>query len=713
MSVATHELRVDLDNDELFTSGESVASAVDGPAGATLLKFTRGRSAARLLAQPAAGTFEFAVKNQDGTYDPGSNLTAGRRVRYRATFGGVTYAMFMGRLDLPEQIVGGDFQHYVKCTGYGSLATLVGKKISTALYESTATGALIAAVLDAAAYPKNAGGYLLDLTPSGYWPLGEASGNALDLSGNGNNGTVTIGAGVRDAAALDDAGDGAIDFDGAATKIIITAAAVIDNVWDGGGSVAFLWKPGSTGAPQILVGKRTGGGSGWYFMQDGLGLLTLHHDFSTTAGTWYLPTALTVGTPYLVVLTYNADAVANDPTLYLVNLTTGVLTTPVLTEFSTPVGTRLSDAAADLGIGHLNSASYADGMLDEVALFTTALTAAQVKAWAARCLNAPRHLDAGQTVPSFWWADKADALQAIVKIVNSEGPGAALYDDGSGAIVFKNRHAILTEARSTVDQYTFRTAEGGAEPLCGFRYEHGLRDKILTASATVKVRTAKSLGVAWSLGGTLNLAAGETRQVVARTSTGDPMKAAVTPVVTTDYTVASGSVSSVSLDRTSGAEIIISITAGTSATSITGLQLRAQQVSVDSVTTVRDQHGNTGDDLPSYTLPILEEVDVDDAQAFVDSVVGSYEDGRPRGTLVVEGIEGDTRMEAALSLDVHDRVRVIDSATNTDKDYYVHQITIELIAPNRLRATFAIEEALAEDFGIWDAGLWDSARWAA
>ncbi len=38
--------------------------------------------------------------------------------------------------------------------------------------------------------------YALSLNPVGYWPMGEASGDALDGSTNSNDGTVTIGTGA-------------------------------------------------------------------------------------------------------------------------------------------------------------------------------------------------------------------------------------------------------------------------------------------------------------------------------------------------------------------------------------------------------------------------------------------------------------------------------------------------------------------------------------
>lgn len=73
---------------------------------------------------------------------------------------------------------------------------------------------------------------VLAKSPAGYWPLSESSGNALDLSGNGNDGTVTIGAGVRGARSLLNDGMGSsIDFDGSATFITSPIADTSTTNW--------------------------------------------------------------------------------------------------------------------------------------------------------------------------------------------------------------------------------------------------------------------------------------------------------------------------------------------------------------------------------------------------------------------------------------------------------------------------------------------------
>lgn len=86
-----------------------------------------------------------------------------------------------------------------------------------------------------------------------------------------------------------------------------------------------------------------------------------------------------------------------------------------------------------------------------------------------------RNLDQGGTVVPYWWADGEDAFDAAVKVVNSEGPGAALFTDGQGRIIFHDRHHRLLDVLSTTSQATFR--DTGVDPkYVDLSYNSGWRD---------------------------------------------------------------------------------------------------------------------------------------------------------------------------------------------------------------------------------------------
>lgn len=207
---------------------------------------------------------------------------------------------------------------------------------------------------------------VLARNPAGYWPLSHRAGNMLDLSANGNDGTVTLGAGRRDAEPLiAGADDRSMDFDGADTNVQVTDVAVLQNLWDGGGALEFVIQPRSDGESSFghIVWK------GWrafvQFEAGGVMAVEFNMPHSTTEGQWGT-TALLVANdrPSHVLITYDADAVGNDPAIYVDGVSAAI------TENQAPVGTRTTDVANNLHLGN-NSASLAtfDGLIAKVALY--------------------------------------------------------------------------------------------------------------------------------------------------------------------------------------------------------------------------------------------------------------------------------------------------------------------------------------------------------
>lgn len=327
-----------------------------------------------------------------------------------------------------------------------------------------------------------------------------------------------------------------------------------------------------------------------------------------------------------------------------------------------------------------------------------------------------RDLDMGKTTLLYWWLDNEDAMTALVTLLNTEGPGAAVFEGADGAIVFRNRHSRVTDASSTTPQATFR--DSGVEPLIDmpFSYDPGLKDVVNVCTIEVNGRTTQAAQEIWALGSTVTLAPGEVRSYVARggsvrdTTTGQyigPFTGAITPTTGGgDYVVASGSLSSVTLDRTSGASVTMTLTAGASGASITGLRLRAQPVTVDSTTVVSNtidasasiaSHGTL-----SYKLAVRPEIAVNVAQDFANAVVGYYQDGRTTASVTLMANGDDARMAAALSLDIGHRVRVSEASTPVDAEMYVDRIEHRVLSPSIHFTTFGLEEADAGAYFVID-----------
>jgi hypothetical protein len=195
-----------------------------------------------------------------------------------------------------------------------------------------------------------------------------------------------------------------------------------------------------------------------------------------------------------------------------------------------------------------------------------------------------RDIDPGATVMPWWWEEGTDATTAVNKIVHSEGPPAIAYVRG-GTFVFADRHHRILDARSQASQGTYtHTIPAGAVPgdfkieAGSFSYDHGAKRIINSATFSVGIRTASPIGEVWTSEDPVTIAAGGTLTVVVQAS--DPFLNAVTPdVASGDIVVQSGTVSSVTLSRTSGQTAFLTI--GCSAdTVITRLALRAASVPV-------------------------------------------------------------------------------------------------------------------------------------
>ena len=172
---------------------------------------------------------------------------------------------------------------------------------------------------------------------------------------------------------------------------------------------------------------------------------------------------------------------------------------------------------------------------------------------------------------------------------------------------------------------------------------------------------------------TLVLAANETKTFLVRHTSGDPFTAAVTPdLIEPDYTLTFGSLTSIGLSRTSGGNSELTIVAGASGATFGKLQVRAQRVSVDVETQIKNtldasssqnQHG-----VQTYPFEIRAEIPEDEARGFCNTIVGDYKDGRPTVMITVPNLD-TTTLEAALAREIHDRIRVIEGNHGIDKEY--------------------------------------------
>lgn len=324
-----------------------------------------------------------------------------------------------------------------------------------------------------------------------------------------------------------------------------------------------------------------------------------------------------------------------------------------------------------------------------------------------------RVISTSTTTLLWWWLDDQDAWNALQALYFSEGPGAALYEDGRSRLVFEDRtYRILTD-RCTTSQLTLAAIDT-TPPITDMTYQSGIKDVINVCSVSYTVRTVGSLAPVWALGSTLVLAPNESRSFVARPVTNDPFTGAIAPVAGTDYTVTVGSVASTAINRTSGAQVRVTITAGGSGATVTMLQLRAQLVTVAASGSIANTV-NASTSIARYgrrpfSYPTLPDIGVNTLQDLVNTIVSTHSVPQPMVLITSIGTD-DASSAALLGREISDRISVADPTSGFASDVFIEHITIRVTDAGKVAATFGCSKATATGYAIWDTSEWDTGRW--
>jgi hypothetical protein len=307
-----------------------------------------------------------------------------------------------------------------------------------------------------------------------------------------------------------------------------------------------------------------------------------------------------------------------------------------------------------------------------------------------------RDLDTGGTLLPWWWEEGSDAVEALQKVLASEGSPALFYVDyATGNAVFRDRHHRLIRAASTSSQATFR--DTGAEPKFSapVGYDAGFRDVVNSVSFSVEERVPDgALSAVWETDEILTLMASEARVIVLQTS--EPFQGAVAPVAGTDFTVLAGGVSSVTISRTSGAASSITVTATGAGATIQGMALRAYSVPVARTYQITKTDSASITDhgvrsMPSDWEPVW--ASKGDAQGIADLTIIQRAQRLPILTITVMGAANATRLTQCLTRVLSDRVTVVDAETGLNTAFYVENIRHEVSEAGRFHTTvFGLEK---------------------
>lgn len=199
------------------------------------------------------------------------------------------------------------------------------------------------------------------------------------------------------------------------------------------------------------------------------------------------------------------------------------------------IGQNPSNAERSVGILCLGDLSRLSGKTISTGLYQNILTSVFLghvldeAGWPAD----ERTIQTGLTTMSFAWADNEDALEVVERIRATEGPGASLYEDPNGFLVFENRDARTTQTRSTVSQATFTAADD----IQALNYNPNFKDTIEAAVIQVDERQVQGQTTIWELGQSLTLGPLEFIGFQIRSSSGDPFTNAILPSATPNDTI--------------------------------------------------------------------------------------------------------------------------------------------------------------------------------
>lgn len=315
---------------------------------------------------------------------------------------------------------------------------------------------------------------------------------------------------------------------------------------------------------------------------------------------------------------------------------------------------------------------------------------------------ADRDIETGTTLMPFWWVDEADAFDAAMELIATEGPPALITIDSADRFVFRGRHHRLLRAASLTSQSTWYSS-GSLEPGVSSpaTYGHGWQEIINSISFQLPQRAIAPPAPVWESEGQISIAAGDTLPVVARGA--DGFVNAIVPVQTTsfddlgnpngDYTLVSGTVS-MTLSQTSGQSVTIFITASSAAV-ISDLQLRASAVATVNTTLVKaEDAGSVAEfgrkSLPDENTPTW--ASRGDATSIAGIILGQRAERLPTISVTMVGTNA-ARLAQQLNRDLSDRVHLVETHTGLDADCFIEQIGHEVTQGGaEHRTTFGLEK---------------------
>lgn len=346
-----------------------------------------------------------------------------------------------------------------------------------------------------------------------------------------------------------------------------------------------------------------------------------------------------------------------------------------------------------------------------------------------------RSIDQGATTIKWWSEEATDALEAVKKVVDSEGIPSFAYIDPQGNFIFRDRHHRVTSERSLMSQATFNSGAFGSEEEPQFappmEYNIGWPDLINKAEFQVEGRMPTTLQPVFEMDAEETIWLQQDTPYILDVEGGDPFISAVTPVpgvvglstedeaeelrvpADADFIVLTAGVTvDAELSRDSGQTTQVILTARSGNAVIKGLRLRAYPIEVTHTVKVRVENAvSVAEHGPRTFDGELPWANGYDAEAIANLIVGQRAERLPTVEFTVNN-GNDIRYEQMLSRQLSDRITLQEAQTFTDHDFYIEFIehNIDDVGYNHTvvfgcEQARDLEEANSFRFGDTNAGF--------
>lgn len=308
-----------------------------------------------------------------------------------------------------------------------------------------------------------------------------------------------------------------------------------------------------------------------------------------------------------------------------------------------------------------------------------------------------------------WWLDREDAYTAAVDLLHSEGPGAALYEDEYGRIVFEGQTYRVNQSRSLNVQAQFMHDGTGiyfADP----EHVDGGEHIINVATYAVKIRELGGIQQIWAHGSTsIGFSANETKTF--EVFADDPLTGVVVTLLAgTDYVIASGTITAATATQLDAVRLLVSVTAGAGGATLSSLQVRGTPYYVvtdtEATNTVDTSASQDSHGIQSRDISGRPEIDINQAAAICDTTVQRYAEPRAVNRFAIMGVT-EQMLNQAVSRRISDRIHYKEAQTGQDIDAFIESLEYRIVG-SHLTCIVGCERTQSPS-GVGAYGRWDQA----